>query len=203
MGRISVRANRELCWRRAPMWADMDPRFLWKASGDEVQVFNWTGKNDYVALCEPESISFGGGCDTVLFFLPCFPLSPLTCQCWRLTCCFVTEMVITDSTWTKRSMKGHPLVARRSTMTLSVLQTKAQVKVAMVVMLAPPRLNALVWRSGALGYHHDMTFTTTRCMERAGVLRGHVSAGARMICIYMHTHTHARTHPLFGIYWML
>jgi hypothetical protein len=157
MGRISVRANRELCWCRAPMWADMVPRFLWKAVGDEVRVFNWTGKNDYVALCEPESISFGGGCDIVLFFSPCFPLPPLTCQCWRLTYCFVTEMVITDYTWTKRSMKGHPLVARHSTMTLSVPQTKAQVKVAMVVMLAPPRLNALVWKSGALGYHHDMT----------------------------------------------
>jgi hypothetical protein len=61
MGRISVRVNRELRWRRAPIWADTDPRFLWKASGDEVRVFNWTGKNDYVALCEPESISFGGG----------------------------------------------------------------------------------------------------------------------------------------------
>jgi hypothetical protein len=23
-------------------------RFLWKAHGDGVQVFNWTGKNDYV-----------------------------------------------------------------------------------------------------------------------------------------------------------
>jgi hypothetical protein len=54
-------------------------------------------------------------------------------------------------------MKGHPLVARRSTMTLSALQIQAQVKVAMVVMLTMPRLNASVWRSGALGYHHDMT----------------------------------------------
>ncbi|KAH9957275.1 TLD-domain-containing protein, partial [Lactifluus volemus] len=39
--------------------------FLWKKaeSDDEVKVnvFKWTGKNDYVALCEPESISFGGG----------------------------------------------------------------------------------------------------------------------------------------------
>lgn len=65
MGRISVRGNRELCWRRARMWVDVDSRFLWKASSDEVRVFNWTGKNDYVALCEPESISFGGGCDIV------------------------------------------------------------------------------------------------------------------------------------------
>lgn len=37
-------------------------RFLWKAHGDGVRAFSWTGKNDYVALCEPESISFGGGC---------------------------------------------------------------------------------------------------------------------------------------------
>ncbi len=55
----------------------LDYRFLWKANGDEVRVFNWTGKNDYVALCEPESISFGGGCDTILFFPPSFPPPPL------------------------------------------------------------------------------------------------------------------------------
>ena len=90
-------------------------------------------------------------------FRPVSRSPPVSCQCWDLTCCFVTEMVITDSTWTKRSMMGHPLVVRRSTMTHSVLQTQAQVKGAMVVMLAPPRLNASVWRSGALGYHHDMT----------------------------------------------
>ncbi|GLB45724.1 putative TLD-domain-containing protein [Lyophyllum shimeji] len=42
--------------------------FLWKQvpgsarqTGPMVQVFKWTGKNDYVALCEPEYISFGGG----------------------------------------------------------------------------------------------------------------------------------------------
>ena len=33
-------------------------------------MFNWTGKNDYVALCEPESISFGGGCDPFCSFHP-------------------------------------------------------------------------------------------------------------------------------------
>ncbi len=27
-----------------------------------MSVFKWTGKNDYVALCEPDYISFGGGC---------------------------------------------------------------------------------------------------------------------------------------------
>jgi hypothetical protein len=38
-------------------------RFLWtygKGEG-ELKVFKWTGKNDYVALCEPDYISFGGG----------------------------------------------------------------------------------------------------------------------------------------------
>jgi TLD len=33
----------------------------------KVKVFKWTGKNDYVALCEPESISFGGGCVSPFF----------------------------------------------------------------------------------------------------------------------------------------
>ncbi|RPD72704.1 TLD-domain-containing protein, partial [Lentinus tigrinus ALCF2SS1-7] len=36
--------------------------FLWQKVGpDRVRVFKWTGKNDYVALCEPDYISFGGG----------------------------------------------------------------------------------------------------------------------------------------------
>jgi hypothetical protein len=35
--------------------------FLWKYVNDHLDVFKWTGKNDYVALCEPEFISFGGG----------------------------------------------------------------------------------------------------------------------------------------------
>ena len=40
-------------------------------------MFKWTGKNEYVALCEPESISFGGECvppflfDVVTQLLPC------------------------------------------------------------------------------------------------------------------------------------
>ena len=36
-------------------------RFMWKFDGEKLEVFKWTGKNDYVALCEPEFISFGGG----------------------------------------------------------------------------------------------------------------------------------------------
>lgn len=39
-------------------------RFLWKFEGTgprKLKVFRWTGKNDYVALCEPEYLSFGGG----------------------------------------------------------------------------------------------------------------------------------------------
>ncbi|KAF9507340.1 hypothetical protein BS47DRAFT_1304131 [Hydnum rufescens UP504] len=34
--------------------------FLWK-NQNGLQVFKWTGKNDYVALCEQDYISFGGG----------------------------------------------------------------------------------------------------------------------------------------------
>ncbi|KAG6827072.1 hypothetical protein H0H92_013325 [Tricholoma furcatifolium] len=35
--------------------------FLWKYLGGKLKVFKWTGRNDYVALCEPQYISFGGG----------------------------------------------------------------------------------------------------------------------------------------------
>ncbi|KAF9481064.1 TLD-domain-containing protein, partial [Pholiota conissans] len=35
--------------------------FLWKYVNDTLKVFKCTGKNNYVALCEPEYISFGGG----------------------------------------------------------------------------------------------------------------------------------------------
>lgn len=40
-------------------------RFLWtqgsEGEGSPLRVFKWTGKNDYVALCENDYISFGGG----------------------------------------------------------------------------------------------------------------------------------------------
>ncbi|KZT67811.1 TLD-domain-containing protein [Daedalea quercina L-15889] len=36
--------------------------FLWRLlPGKRLRVYKWTGKNDYVALCEPEYLSFGGG----------------------------------------------------------------------------------------------------------------------------------------------
>ncbi|KAF5385693.1 hypothetical protein D9757_005528 [Collybiopsis confluens] len=35
--------------------------FLWRYVNGNFQVFKWTGKNDYVALCEAEYLSFGGG----------------------------------------------------------------------------------------------------------------------------------------------
>ncbi|KZT05112.1 TLD-domain-containing protein [Laetiporus sulphureus 93-53] len=36
--------------------------FLWKLPPDQrLRIYKWTGKNDYVALCEPEYLSFGGG----------------------------------------------------------------------------------------------------------------------------------------------
>jgi len=34
-----------------------------------LDVYKWTGKNDYVALCEPEYLSFGGGCVHFLLFI--------------------------------------------------------------------------------------------------------------------------------------
>ena len=36
-------------------------RFLWKFTQGNLQVYNTTGRNNYVALCEPDYISFGGG----------------------------------------------------------------------------------------------------------------------------------------------
>ncbi|KIY48468.1 TLD-domain-containing protein [Fistulina hepatica ATCC 64428] len=35
--------------------------FLWKYVDGQCKVFKWTGKNDYVSLCEDEYMSFGGG----------------------------------------------------------------------------------------------------------------------------------------------
>ncbi|KAG2357240.1 TLD-domain-containing protein [Suillus spraguei] len=35
--------------------------FLWRYQQGTLDVYKWTGKNDYVALCEPGFISFGGG----------------------------------------------------------------------------------------------------------------------------------------------
>ncbi|THV03834.1 TLD-domain-containing protein [Dendrothele bispora CBS 962.96] len=35
--------------------------FLWRYDKGNLMVFRWTGKNEYVALCEPDYLSFGGG----------------------------------------------------------------------------------------------------------------------------------------------
>jgi hypothetical protein len=37
-----------------------DPTFLWKNVTRQVEAFKWMEKNDYVMLCEPVFISFGG-----------------------------------------------------------------------------------------------------------------------------------------------
>ena len=39
---------------------DLTTRFLWTYD-NSLRVFKWTGKNDYITLCEPENISFGEG----------------------------------------------------------------------------------------------------------------------------------------------
>ena len=39
-------------------------RFLWRVDlhdNHEIQVYKWTGRNGYVALCEKSGFSFGGG----------------------------------------------------------------------------------------------------------------------------------------------
>ena len=41
--------------------SNLHPRFLWKYTELTFKIFKCTGKNNYVALCEPEYISFGGG----------------------------------------------------------------------------------------------------------------------------------------------
>jgi len=35
--------------------------FLWRYVDDKLDIYKWTGKNEYVALCEPGYLSFGGG----------------------------------------------------------------------------------------------------------------------------------------------
>jgi hypothetical protein len=44
-------------------------RFLWRYVGGMLDVYKWTGKNDYVALCEPEYPSFSGGCVIFIYFV--------------------------------------------------------------------------------------------------------------------------------------
>lgn len=66
--RIAVELTR-IGWWRPTVAVD---RFLWKVKDKEkpqVKVYKWTGKNDYVALCEPGFISFGGGYVSFSFFL--------------------------------------------------------------------------------------------------------------------------------------
>lgn len=52
---------------------------MWKYVGGKLEIFKWTGKNDYVALCEPDFLSFGGGY-VLTYCLPTlsliFPASP-------------------------------------------------------------------------------------------------------------------------------
>jgi hypothetical protein len=109
-------------------------RFLWKAHGDGVRVFKWTGKNDYVALCEPESISFGGGCVPTCFIVS----SRLTVLAVVV---FFTEMVITGYISMKRFTKGRPHVALHSTTIRSAPRNRDK-------LVVPPRSNASVSKFG-------------------------------------------------------
>jgi hypothetical protein len=51
---------------------------MWRASAQgQVDVWKWTGRNDYVALCETGYLSFGGGLVCHLISPSSFPLSAL------------------------------------------------------------------------------------------------------------------------------
>ncbi len=41
--------------------ANVPSRFLWRYSNTKLSVYKSTGRNDYIALCEPDYLSFGGG----------------------------------------------------------------------------------------------------------------------------------------------
>ena len=57
-------------------------------------MYKWTGRNDYVALCEPEYISFGGGC--VNFFTRCGPRLTVQRAVTATTACISTRHCRTD-----------------------------------------------------------------------------------------------------------
>ena len=53
----------------------MNCSFLWrteKGSPDGLRVYKWTGRNDYVAFCDMDGFSFGGGyVRRTFFFVVC------------------------------------------------------------------------------------------------------------------------------------
>jgi hypothetical protein len=61
-------------------------RFLWKFAGDSdnvvgnLKIFKWTGRNDYVALCELGYLSFGGGSVNLVFVLAVLKLTAIFVQ---------------------------------------------------------------------------------------------------------------------------
>jgi hypothetical protein len=71
----SSSTTRGVSFTDIPLAGRVLSRFLWKTSSvipdpltetdeddlPEVDVFRWTGRNDYVALCEPDSVTLGGG----------------------------------------------------------------------------------------------------------------------------------------------
>ena len=117
-------------------------RFLWKQADTDftngkptkVKVFKWTGKNDYVALCLPDSISFGGGYVSV---------------CSRSTLRYSDTYKETGNTacswiqtfWMDPRHLALHLITTFCARTLRMAREQ-------------PGLSALVWRSGEL--HDDM-----------------------------------------------
>lgn len=64
--------------------------FLWKFK-DTLHVYKWTGKNDYVALCEPDYLSFGGGQVTQVFINVKISHSYITLATESMGCIWTTH----------------------------------------------------------------------------------------------------------------
>ena len=155
-------------WRANPA-ADADLHsFLWKAHGEDVRVFKWTGKNDYVALCEPESISFGGGC-----------VSPSRLVARRvLTSTFpfyylrtALETGIMGSISMRRSTRARLRAARRLT-TIRSAHPPAPAR-TVVAVAAPPRSSVSgsrcgVWRRREHEHDVDALLRHSRVLLRPG-----------------------------------
>lgn len=84
--------------------------FLWKYVDGVLKVFKATGKNDYIALCEPMYLSFGGG--SVCFTLFAFIVDEL-----------IVGTVTMASIWTTPCLKVRLHLVQRSTTNRCALAT--------------------------------------------------------------------------------
>lgn len=148
------RANPSRCGCAADL--SLSHSFLWKAHGEDVSVFKWTGKNDYVALCEPESISFGGGCAMMISYPAVLNIIDHP---------FYLGTGIMGSILTRRSTRAPPRAVRRLTTTHSPAPART------VEVVALPRSSVSGSRCGVWRHREHQSTTWTHCCCILGVLR--------------------------------